>query len=487
MANLKLSSGEYPIFDKLKNGRAAVCGLGVSNIPLVKFLLDMGIQVTARDKKSEDQADAEVLALGDLGAKLILGEAYLDGLCEDVIFRTPGMRPDLPEFRAAIERGALITSEMELFFELTPATIIGITGSDGKTTTTTLTCKMLEAQCARGGENRVWVGGNIGEPLLPRTGEMKKGDFAVVELSSFQLQTMKKSPCRAAITNITPNHLNWHIDMPEYIDAKLKICTNPGIEQLAVNKENAVTESVGIRSKVENLMFFSSRAYSYDDTVPKSKHGKARAIFERDGVIYISDGKVEESLLKTADILLPGRHNVENYMTAMANVYGLVDKEVFTEIAKTFGGVEHRLEFVRELDGVKYYNSSIDSSPTRTAAALSALDVKPVVICGGSDKNVSFDTLAMALARSAAGVVLTGETAPKIRAAIESSIECRISGLVVTEESDFEAAVCRARELAKAGGIVLLSPACASFDRFKNFAERGEVFKSIVNAWTANI
>lgn len=483
MKKLNLKAGEHPIFDRLKTGRAAVCGLGVSNIPLVKFLLDLGVEVTARDKKPADQSDAEVLALADMGAKLILGDGYLDRLDEDVIFRTPGMRPDLPEFCAAVERGALIASEMELFFELTPATIIGITGSDGKTTTTTLTYKMLESQFARGGESRVWVGGNIGEPLLPRIYEMKEGDYAVVELSSFQLQTMKRSPLRAAITNITPNHLNWHIDMPEYVDAKLNICINEGIRQLTVNKGNAVTESVGIRSKVEELIFFSSRAHSYEDTVPNSKQGKAKAIFERDGVIYISDGKVEEALLNTADIILPGRHNVENYMTAMANVYGIVDKNIFTEIAKTFTGVEHRLEFVRELDGVKYYNSSIDSSPTRTAAALSALTVKPVVICGGSDKNVRFEPLAMALARHAEAVVLTGETAAKIRSAIDASAECRMSELTVAEEDDFEAAVCRARELAKSGGIVLLSPACASFDRFKNFMERGEVFKKIVNSW----
>ena len=485
MKNLNLKAGEHPIFDRLKGGRAAVCGLGVSNIPLVHFLLDMGISVTARDKKSADDADKDVLALAERGAELILGDNYLEGLCEDVIFRTPGMRPDLPEFIAAAENGSLITSEMELFFELTPATIIGITGSDGKTTTTTLTYKMLEAECACGGERRVWVGGNIGEPLLPRVYEMTERDYAVVELSSFQLQTMKKAPLRAAITNITPNHLNWHRDMPEYIDAKLNICNNEGIKQLVVNRGNAVTESVGIRSKVEDIIFFSSRAHSYEEAVPTSKRGKVRGMFERDGVIYISDGAVEDALLNIDDILLPGRHNIENYMTAMANVYGLVEKNIFSEIAKTFAGVEHRLEFVRELDGVRYYNSSIDSSPTRTAAALSALTVKPVVICGGSDKNVRFDTLAMSLSRYAEAVVLTGETATKIKAEIDASIECRMSELVVAEEEDFEAAVCRARSLAKCGGIVLLSPACASFDRFKNFMERGETFKKIVNGWNA--
>ncbi len=458
-------------------GKTAVCGIGISNLPLIDFLLGLGADITARDKKSREQLGKDAADLEKRGVKLILGEGYLDKLDEDVIFRTPGLRPDKPELAAAVAHGAQLTSEMELFMELTPARVIGVTGSDGKTTTTTLTYKMLEAELKRKGLGRVYVGGNIGTPLLPLVGDMTSDDFAVVELSSFQLYTMKISPERSAITNITPNHLDWHTDMAEYTKAKMNICTHPGAVRLTVNAENALTYKIGCESPLE-VTFFSSVKGSYDEIVPAGK--PAYAIFERDGMIMMSDGKAEEELLRTSDILLPGRHNVENYMTAISNVYGLVSRDIFTEIAKTFPGVEHRLEFVRELDGVKYYNGSIDSSPTRTAAALSALKVKPVVICGGYDKKIPFAPLADALCARAEAVVLTGATAEKIKTALDECPAYDPAKLSVVTEPDFTIAISRARSLARPGGIVLLSPACASFDRFKNFMERGNFFKEIV-------
>lgn len=466
--------------EKIKSGTITVLGIGVSNRPLIDWLLARGARVTARDKKSYDALMPHSAELEKKGVKLILGEDYLDGIDEDVIFRAPGIRPDLPQITAAVERGALLTSEMELFFELSPAAVLAVTGSDGKTTTTTLTYKMLEAELKKNGSGRVWVGGNIGAPLLPHVDEMTKDDFAVVELSSFQLFTMKRSPSRAIMTNITPNHLDWHGDMEEYIEAKCNICRHSPISHITVNSENDITAEIGRNSDV-HVTFFSSKRTDFSSVTHLKVN--ASAIYEKDGYITFSDGKTEERILKTDDIKLPGRHNVENYMAAISITRGLVSNETVREIATTFGGVAHRLEFVRELDGVKYYNSSIDSSPTRTAAALSALKEKPIIICGGYDKKIPFEPLAEALCERAKKVILTGATAEKIKAALIACKDFDPEKLTVIEKSDFEEAVSAARATAECGDTVLLSPACASFDAFPNFEVRGNRFKEIVNAF----
>lgn len=468
------------ILARARDDGATVCGVGVSNLPLIDFLLARGIRVSARDRKEREDIGEELAAgLEKRGVRLMLGEGYLSGICEGVIFRTPGLRPDVPDLVEAQRRGAILTSEMELFFELTPATVIGITGSDGKTTTTTLTYMFLDAQLRRDGRGRAYVGGNIGAPLLPRVDEMTGDDFAVVELSSFQLMTMPRSPDRAAITNITPNHLDWHLGMDEYAAAKANIFIH-GAPRLTVNAANDATRAMGRDAEQVEVTFFSSRQHCYEDVVPEERVGSP-AIFERDGVIVRSLGGECEELLAVSDILLPGRHNIENYMAAMANTYGIVSHDIYRDIAKTFRGVEHRLELVREKGGVRYYNSSIDSSPTRTAAALSALPIKPVVICGGYDKHIPFAPLAEALCERAAGVVLMGATADKIAAALDDCPSYSPVQLPVERVEDLYEAVLAARHMAEPCGIVLLSPACASFDQFKNFAERGRVFKEIVN------
>ncbi|MBR4295943.1 MAG: UDP-N-acetylmuramoyl-L-alanine--D-glutamate ligase [Clostridia bacterium] len=464
--------------EKIKNGRVTVLGIGVSNRPLIKYLLDRGARVTARDKKSFEMLMPHSKELEEKGVELILGDAYLEDITEDVIFRAPGIRPDLPQIKKACNKGALLTSEMELFFELTPATVLAVTGSDGKTTTTTLTYKMLEAELAKNGKGRVWVGGNIGTPLLQYVDDMTENDFAVVELSSFQLHTMRRSPKRAIITNITPNHLDWHTGMDEYTEAKCNICKHKPIEHLTVNAENELSAMIGSKAEI-GVTFFSSVETDFL-SVTKGKDN-ACAIFEKDGYITFSDGKTKEKIIKTDEIKLPGRHNVENYMAAISITRGLVSNETVAEVARTFGGVAHRLEFVRELDGVKYYNSSIDSSPSRTAAALSALAQKPIIICGGYDKNIPFEPLATALCDRAKKVVLTGATAPKIMAALLACPSFEAEKLPVIEKKDFEEAVKAARSEAENGDIVLLSPACASFDAFVNFEERGNRFKCIVN------
>ena len=467
------------IYSRLEQGRTDVLGIGISNLPLIRLLCKMGAVVTARDMKTEEQLGDIAAELKGLGVRLVTGEGYLENIEGDIIFRAPGIRPDLPQIKAATDRGALLTSEMEFFLEITPATVLGITGSDGKTTTTTLTSKILARQLEKSGKGKVWVGGNIGTPLLDRADQMTEDDFAVVELSSFQLQTMTRSPYRAIVTNLTPNHLNWHTGMEEYTQAKRNIFRHEPISHVTFNAENEITYSLAKESKIP-VTLFSSVCRSYADTV-KGIDG-ACAVFERDGIIYYSDGVTEEEIIKVSDIKLPGRHNVENYMAAISITRPYVSREAVLEVARTFGGVEHRLEFVRELGGVKYYNSSIDSSPTRTAAALSALAEKPIVICGGYDKNIPFEPLADALIERARAVVLTGATAQKIKDALDK-IDAEKCGLKIAFDPDFKGAVEAARDMARTGDTVLLSPACASFDAFKNFEERGNTFKNIVNSF----
>ncbi len=458
----------------IKGKPAAVVGIGVSNTPLIDFLLSCGASVTARDIKTADKLGGIVVELEKKGVSLILGDGYLENFTEDIIFKAPGIRGDLPQFTKAVKNGAVLTSEMEVFFALCPCRIFGITGSDGKTTTTTLTYKMLELEeKMRGSDAKVWVGGNIGKPLLSEIESFKENDIAVVELSSFQLHMMKSSPYAAAITNVTPNHLNWHTDMEEYTLSKENIFKNPGNSRLVLNYGCEVTRDMAALTDAQIIMFSGK-------CVPDDKYA---AVYEKDGsIVYREKSGAVHDVLETADIKLPGRHNVENYMTAIALTWGFVSREVITEIAKTFGGVEHRCEFVRELDGVKYYNSSIDSSPTRTEAALRAFDHKVIAICGGYDKNIPYEPLAKPLCDCAKKVVLVGATAPKIKKALLESEH--YSGCPEIIEADsFEGALEAARSAAQSGDTVILTPASASFDMFKNFEERGNYFKILVNGF----
>lgn len=468
------------LLKRIVSSKISVLGLGVSNKRLVEFLLKHGAgDITVHDKKPYTELGDEAKDFFEKGVKFVDGEDYLLGIDGDYIFRTPGIRDDSEGIVSAIDNGGILTSEMELFFELTPATVIGITGSDGKTTTTTLTSLILREELAKKGTARVYLGGNIGTPLLPMVEEMTFKDYCVVELSSFQLKTMERSPSRAAITNITPNHLDWHTDINEYIDSKVNICRGKELERLVTNRENDITAELG-KAFEGPVTLVSSHRDNFSD-ISEEGHGR-KAIFERDGEIIISDGTLERVMLKTADIRLVGRHNVENYMTAIALLDGLVGYESIRKVAKEFGGVEHRLEFVRELGGVKYYNSSIDTSPTRTEAALSAFDEKLIVICGGYDKHIPFTHLGDVLCQKAKAVVLTGATRYAILSAIKDSPYYADSGISVHLSEHFFDAVDSARKKANAGDTVILSPACASFDEFKNFEERGDIFKNIINS-----
>ena len=468
----------------IRGKRVSVIGLGISNMPVIDFLLDCGASVVGRDRKDAAALGEAAHSLADKGVALRLGEDYLSDIREDVIFKAPGIRPDLPQFLAAQENGCALTSEMEVFLALCPAQIFAVTGSDGKTTTTTLIYTLLSEQCKKeGGSRRVFVGGNIGRPLLPEIADITEDDFVVLELSSFQLQAMKTGrgiqpwPHVACITNVTPNHLNWHTDMDEYTDAKTQIFrSQPRGGRLVLNFENELTRAMAAESGC-HVTFFTSKRQLRDNFC-----GADAAIFEQDGAIVFSADAGEEPfpILNTEDILIPGRHNVENFMTAIAAVRGYVDADTITEVAKTFGGVEHREEYVCTRNGVKYYNSSIDSSPTRTIAALHAFKQKLIVILGGADKGVPFDSHSEPLAKHAKAVILTGAAREKIADALTASDEFRASGVPVITEPDFCAAIDAARDAACAGDIVILSPACTSFDAFPNFEVRGRTFKAHV-------
>ncbi|MCQ2427181.1 MAG: UDP-N-acetylmuramoyl-L-alanine--D-glutamate ligase [Clostridia bacterium] len=483
-------------------GKAVLLGMGVSNLPLAAMLkkrLPAGA-LTVRDGKSAEALlpsleklfggfDADVTdkpVFEYSGVRFVLGaqpadfsDAELD-LIDDktVIFRSPGIRPDAGRIPEATARGALLTSEMEWFCSETPADIIAVTGSDGKTTTTTLTHLLIS-----GSGRQAYVGGNIGTPLLDRADGMKEGDFAVLELSSFQLQTMSGPAVRAAITNISPNHLNWHTDMDEYTNAKYHVF-GENTELLVLNAMNPLSRAAADVFG-GHVTFFTARN-AEDATFETLTGGRpdSSAVWLKDGYVVFSDGQTEEKWLKVSDIKLPGIHNIENYMTAAALTRGIRAPGVLEKTAASFGGVEHRFELVRVLRDVKYYNSSIDSSPSRTVAALSNLDCRPVVICGGRDKHVPFDPLAEALLDRASAVVLTGEAAEQIKSAIIKAAASREEGgasLTGVWEPEFESAARRASELAKAGSAVILSPGCTSFDRFANFEERGRYFKKLVS------
>ncbi len=446
-----------------------VVGLGISNLPLIDFLLRHGVRVTARDHK-------EAEALGDLPAELekkgvpcFLGEDYLKHITEEVIFRSPGLRPDLPEFLEARARGAEILSEMELFFELCPAKIVGITGSDGKTTTTTLTGKFLIAECRQRG-GRTFVGGNNGVPLIACVEEMTDRDFAVLELSSFQLFDLSRSASRAAITNLSPNHLNWHKDMEEYCRAKTSIFCHEQNEGLVTNAENP--EALRWAADCQSPVTLFSSLRDAEQFPPHT----GNSICVRDGWIVVVTKDAVHRIVALEDIVLRGRHNLENYMAAIGATFGLVSSESVREVATTFGGVEHRMEYVRTVDGVRYYNSSIDSTPTRTIAVLSSLQGNLVVICGGADKGVGFEPLAKILKERAKTVILTGRTREKIREALDAEG----AEMPIFMEASFKKAVQLARSQAVEGDTVVLSPACTSFDAFRNFEERGETFRRIV-------
>ncbi len=444
--------------------RIALLGMGISNRAACDLLLAAGATLTARDKNSEPSEDL-LRFLAERHIEGRFGEGYLDDLTEDILLRSPGIRPDLPALQKAKEKGAVISSEMALFLACCPAKLYAVTGSDGKTTTTTLIAKMLEKAAEREGA-RVFLGGNIGTPLLPYLSEMTENDYAVLELSSFQLFDLLCKPLAAVVTNVTPNHLNWHIDMDEYVAAKKNIFALQDVHcRLVLNAENDITCGMANEAKARVTRFSSQ------------KQPSGTACYLENGVICYSEKGEREVIMTREDILLPGVHNVENYMAAVSAVHGVVTAEEMWEVARTFGGVSHRLELVLERDGVKYYNSSIDTSPTRTLAALSAFCEKLIVIVGGYDKHIPMEPLIGSLAEKAKAVVATGDTGLHVLSLLKATGYPKEQMAYL---GNFDDAVEHAKSIAKAGDTVLLSPAAASFDSFQNFEKRGERFRALV-------
>ena len=449
-------------FETLQNKRVVVLGVGVSNRPLVRLLLAHRIPVICCDKTPREQLDPEVLKLEEDGAVLHLGPDYLEGLEADVVFRTPGLHPDLPQIRALRERGAKITSEMEAFFAVCPCKITAITGSDGKTTTSTLISELLKKE-----GRKVWLGGNIGTPLLDKADDMDPSDEVVLELSSFQLMYFPYSPHVAVITNLSPNHLDIHKDMEEYVRAKENLYLHQGVDDvLILNADNAITHSFVPKARGAVLEFSRQT---------RPEHG----VYLENGVIWRA-GETPEPILAQSDILLPGIHNVENYMAAILAVGDRVSKQTIRDVATTFGGVEHRIELVRIKDGVRYYNDSIASSPTRTIAGLRSFDQKLILIAGGYDKHVPFDPLGPEIVDHVKFLILTGATAPKIEQAVLAAPNYTPGSPEILHEEDFFEAIRLASRKAKQGDVVILSPAGPAFDKFKNFMVRGRAFKQAV-------
>lgn len=464
------------LFEYINGRKCAVLGMGVSNLPLVRQLCEWEIDVTVYDKKDVSELGDEATQLSQRGVKFFVADGDFSDIDGELIFRSPGIRPDKKGIIQAVGRGAELTSEIELFLKLAPTPTYAITGSDGKTTTTTLTGKFLD----EGSDGNVYVGGNIGKPLLCLCEKMDHEDKTVLELSSFQLMSAGVSPQYVAITNVSPNHLDWHTDMDEYVTAKKNI-VGQHTKRLVTNADCPATLKIAEEIGVPQLYLFSSKktARRVFELCPECD-----AAITLDGKnILVSDRNESRVVLNVEDINVPGVHNVENFMTAIGLTWGHIPIQSYTRVAREFFGVEHRLEFVRKLDEVSYYNSSIDSSPTRTAAALSAMkDKSLVIICGGYDKNLDYAPLGEAICRHGGirAVVLTGATADKIGKAVEQFSD---EHPTLIYEKDFSEAVNTAKKEARAGDCVVLTPASASFDAFKNFDERGKTFKRIVNSF----
>lgn len=450
----------------LKGKKIALCGIGKSNLYLIKLFKKYGAEVIACDRRDEEALGENAVLAKDAGAVLSLGENYLVLDDIDIIFRTPGMRFYMEELERFKKQGVVVTSEMELFFELCPCKIIAVTGSDGKTTTTTIISEFLKKQ-----GKKVYLGGNIGTPLLPQIEEITKDDIAVVELSSFQLISMRESPDVAVVTNLAPNHLDIHKDMQEYIDSKKNIVLHQSAFGKAVlNLDNEISNSFESACRGRVVKF--SRKSSLENGAYCDENGC---------IIYAENGKTTP-VMNASEIKIPGLHNVENYLAAISAVWGMVSVENIVEVAKNFGGVEHRAEFVRELNGVKYYNDSIASSPTRTAlGTLSLYDFKIILIAGGYDKKIPYEPLGPVINDKVKVLILMGATAPKIEKAVKEAENYNPDAIRIIHAANMGEAVKAASENAESGDIVSMSPASASFDLYKNFDERGKHFKSIVN------
>ena len=453
-------------FNEYIKFKVAVIGLGVSNLPLLEYLHDKKSTVTIFDDRNIDELPKEIVEkITNYGFNFSFGKNSLEKLQNfDLIFRSPSCLPTKPELQAEIKRGAIVTTEIELLMKMCPSKIIGVTGSDGKTTTTSLIYAILKDA----GYN-TYLGGNIGTPLFTKLEEMQPEDIVVLELSSFQLMGMEVSPNIAVITNITPNHLNIHKDFEEYIDAKKNIFKFQNENDILIlNYDNEITKNC---SKEANgkVIFFSG----------KEKLDNGYIIDE--GIIKICVDKIRKHILNVDEVILRGEHNYENIATALAATSTLVDLDVAIQTVKNFKPVAHRLEFVRELDGVKWYNDSASSSPTRTLAGINSYKEEIVLIAGGYDKNLDYKPLAKPILDKVSTLILMGQTSGKIFDCVKEEMEKENKKIPIYVVDDLDNAIKTAKKYAKPNQVVLFSPASASFDMFKNAVQRGELFKEKVN------
>ena len=452
---------------EISKKRVAIIGLGTSNIPLIKYFHDLGSSISVFDNREEDKIDSDVInELQEYHIKAYLGKDNLKNLKGfDYIFRSPSCLPTTPELVEEANRGAVVTSEIEQVLELSPSTIIGVTGSDGKTTTTTLIYTILKAQ-----GYTCFLGGNIGTPLFTQIKDMKPEDYVVLELSSFQLMGMKVSPQISVITNISPNHLNVHKDYQEYIDSKKEIYLHQNEKGiLVINKDNDITKEF-YKDAPGKVRYFSHKELLDNGVI----------FDERDSTIKLCEDGVRKHLIKQKDMKLRGEHNCENACAAIAATLGLVNEDKCVSTIENFGGVEHRIEFVKEIDGVKWFNDSIGTSPTRTIAGLNSFEEKIVLIAGGYDKHLDYAPIAEPIVKNVSKLILMGATADKIEKAVKDELLKEGKTLPIYRCSSLQEVVNKAKEVAREGEVVLFSPASASFDLFKNFEDRGNKFKEEV-------
>ena len=461
--SLNISCKEF--FNSLKNKKVTFIGLGVSHRELIKKFMECGAEITVCDKRNFEELGEIGEKLKKQGVKFNLGENYLDNLSGDIIMRTPGLNYYNKNLTEARKNGSVITSETELFFDLCPAHVIAITGSDGKTTTATITAEFLKNE----GYN-VHLGGNIGKPLLYRMDEIRPEDYVVIELSSFQLMSMRRSADTVLITNISPNHLDMHNSMEEYIESKYNLIYHQNAFGTAVLNADNKLSSDAEKFARGNVLYFSVKNIVENGT------------YLKDNQIILADHGKEEAVLDIDKIKIPGMHNVENYMAAICLTKGLISKETILKVAETFSGVEHRFEFVREINGVRYYNDTMATTPTSAIAGISSSKNKMIMIAGGHDKKLPFDELAEKICEKVKVLILMGETSEKIENAVKKAKAFDCCGIVIEHSDNMEESVEIAKKYAVNGDMVALCPACSSFDKYKNFAERGNHFKKVVNS-----
>ena len=451
---------------KLSESKVAIIGLGTSNIPLLDYMNELNADTTVFDSRLKENIPQEIIdKITNYNFKYYFGNDSLNNLRNfDIIFRAPSCMPTRPELKAEKENGAIVTTEIEMFMKLFPGKVIGVTGSDGKTTTTTLIYEILK----NNGYN-CYLGGNIGIPLFTEVKKTKPTDIAVLELSSFQLMEMETSPDISVITNITPNHLNVHKDYEEYIEAKKNIFKHQDENGIVVlNYDNDITRECAKETEGK-VIFYSSKTKLED------------GIILDNNIIKECKYKLRKHILNTDEIILRGRHMHENACAAIAATMELVDPEIAAKTIKEFKGVEHRLEFVKEINGVKWYNDSIGTSPTRTIAGLKSFNERIVLIAGGYDKKLDYTLIGGPILEKVDDLILIGATAGKIFEAVKQEEEKQGKSIKIHMCDKFEDTVKIAQKVAKPGDIVLFSPASASFDMFKNFEERGNRFKELVN------